>query len=788
MKKIILFICAAILLQLSAFSQSSLAPLTVEKIMRDPSWIGTSPSSAQWNVWGDSLFFMWNPDKNLSDSLYFITLKNSAPQKANYNIKNNFVAAQEVVFNADRTAYTYSKGGDIFYVFVKTKKAIRVTATIQSESNPVFSFNDKRVVYTSDNNLYSWNINTGETEQLTNLVAGNKPSDKKSTGDKEAEWMKKDQLSYLEVLNERKQKKDAEDAWNAAHKKNELTPVYTSGRNIFSFTIDGSGRYISYRLFKRAEGSKNTIIPDFVTESGYTEDIRGRTKVGAEQGTTELYFYDREKDTVYNMSVKGLPGIDVIPSFLKDYFSDSILKKENRTRAVSFSEAKWSPAGSKAFFEISSLDHKDRWLMLWEGPSNKSKLIDKQQDDAWISGPNISSRATGWIDNETVWYQSETSGYSHVYVQHINSGKTTQLTKGNYEVQRAMLSNDKKTFYLQTNEVHPGEQQLYSLNIASGKTEKLTAATGANDVSISPDEKKLAILYSYATKPWELYLQDNKAGAAAQQITNKAASAEFLSYPWRDPEVIRFPARDGAMVYARLYKPANATPGKPAVVFVHGAGYLQNAHKWWSNYFREFMFNNMLADNGYYVLDIDYRASAGYGSKWRTGIYRFMGGKDLDDQEDGIKYLVKNYGVNEQKIGMYGGSYGGFITLMAMFTKPDLVAAGAALRPVTDWANYNHGYTSNILNQPFEDSIAYRRSSPIYHAAGLKNHLLICHGMVDVNVHYQDVVKLTQRLIELHKDNWELASYPMEDHGFKEPSSWTDEYKRIFKLFETVLK
>jgi dipeptidyl aminopeptidase/acylaminoacyl peptidase len=239
-------------------------------------------------------------------------------------------------------------------------------------------------------------------------------------------------------------------------------------------------------------------------------------------------------------------------------------------------------------------------------------------------------------------------------------------------------------------------------------------------------------------------------------------------------------------VYARLYKPSS--PNGAAVIFVHGAGYTQNAHKWWASYFREYMFHNLLADRGYTVLDIDYRASAGYGRDWRTGIYRFMGGKDLEDHVDGARWLAEQHQVDPKRIGIYGGSYGGFITLMAMFTTPDVFAAGAALRPVTDWAHYNHGYTSDILNEPVTDSVAYAKSSPIYHAEGLKGHLLICHGMVDVNVHFQDAVRLSQRLIELGKDNWELAVYPMEDHGFVEPSSWTDEYKRILKLFDSTLK
>jgi dipeptidyl aminopeptidase/acylaminoacyl peptidase len=437
--------------------------------------------------------------------------------------------------------------------------------------------------------------------------------------------------------------------------------------------------------------------------------------------------------------------------------------------------------------DMRATDNKDRWLMRFD--STGFKLLDRQRDEAWIAGPGIGfGRNTGWIDDTRFWFHSEKTGYSHLYVADLSNNTTQALTSGNYEVQQVELSKDKKFFYLTTNEIHPGEQHFYRLPVTGGKAEKITSMTGAHQVSISPDEKYIAYLYSYSNKPWELYLQENKAGAKPEQITNKAMSAEFSSYAWRDPQVVTFTARDGATVYGRLYTPKQQDPNKPAVIFVHGAGYLQNAHKWWSSYFREYMFHNLLADLGYTVLDIDYRGSAGYGRDWRTGIYRHMGGKDLTDHVDAIDYLVKNHNVNADRVGIYGGSYGGFITLMAMFKTPGKFAAGAALRPVTDWAQYNHGYTANILNEPFTDSIAYIKSSPLYFAEGLNGHLLICHGMVDVNVHYQDAVKLAQRLIELGKDNWELASYPMEDHGFVEPSSWTDEYKRILKLFEHQLR
>ena len=366
-----------------------------------------------------------------------------------------------------------------------------------------------------------------------------------------------------------------------------------------------------------------------------------------------------------------------------------------------------------------------------------------------------------------------------------------QLTSGKWEVASAELARDGKKFYLTTSEVHPGERHLYTLPIDGGARTKITSMAGSNQAEISPDESTLGLVFSYSNKPPEVFVMPNTAGAQAMQVTT-TPTEDWRSFKWIDPKVITFKARDGVDVYARLFTPemigARRDPTRPGVVFVHGAGYLQNAHKYWSTYFREYMFHNLLAARGYVVLDVDYRASSGYGRDWRTAIYRFMGGKDLEDIVDGAKYLTTAEKVDPKRIGVYGGSYGGFITLMAMFTTPDVFAAGAALRPVTDWAHYNHGYTSNILNNPQKDAEAYRKSSPIYFAEGLKGALLICHGMVDTNVHFQDSVRLAQRLIELRKENWELAVYPVENHGFTEETSWADEYKRILKLFDDNLR
>lgn len=778
MKRLFLLCASVLALTLQSVAQEQ---LTVEKIMRDPKWIGSSPENPRWSPDSKTLYFLWNPENAKEDSLYAVTLKNFTPVKVPKAERMNLPTGS-VTFNRSGNKIVFEKHGDIYYHDLSTGKTLQVTNTTALEYSPQFSLDEKRIFYTSSQNIYSWEFGTGAVRQWTDFRKERTPG--KESLSAQEKWLKDDQLALFEVLRERREKEDEQDRIRESENPKRPKEIYLDDKSVAMVEISPNAKYVSFRLTKMSRG-KGTIVPNFVTESGYTEDLNARPKVGAPAPKHELYLYDITADTVVALSLEDLPGIKESVSFNG---KPDDTRKKDELRTVSFFQVNWSPDGNYAVVVIRAYDNKDRWIALLDPQERKLKPLHRLRDEAWVSfstGWSYSDPQSTWIDSRRVWFLSEESGYQHLYVLDVVSGEKKALTSGEYEVQRVTLPRTKKFFYLTTNEVHPGEKQLYRLPVSGGKAERLTTMTGAHDVELSPDEKYIAFLYSYSNKPWELYVMENKPGAKARQVT-ESLSGEFKAYPWRDPEVVTFQARDNATVYARLYKPAN--PNGAAVVFVHGAGYLQNAHKWWSSYFREYMFHNLLADKGYTILDIDYRASAGYGRDWRTGIYQFMGGKDLEDNVDGAKFLVEQHGIDADRIGIYGGSYGGFITLMALFTTPDVFAAGAALRPVTDWAHYNHGYTANILNVPHMDSLAYAKSSPIYYAEGLKNPLLICHGMVDTNVHFQDVVRLAQRLIELGKDNWEVAMYPVENHGFVEPSSWTDEYKRILKLFETHLK
>ncbi|HEX7918327.1 MAG TPA: prolyl oligopeptidase family serine peptidase, partial [Gemmatimonadales bacterium] len=367
-------------------------------------------------------------------------------------------------------------------------------------------------------------------------------------------------------------------------------------------------------------------------------------------------------------------------------------------------------------------------------------------------------------------------------------GELLQLTSGPWEVLDVDLSPDRTEFWLHTSETSPYERQFWRMPVGGGLRTRITTVTGGHTVTVSPDGRSIADVFSAANRPPELYVGQFRAGVPMIKLTTSPTS-EWLGRTWLTPEIIEIPASDGAKLPARIYRPeqVGARPNGAAVIFVHGAGYLHNVHRYWSSYFREYQFHHLLAQRGYVVLDVDYRASAGYGRDWRTAIYRHMGGRDLQDQVDASRWLRANMNIPAERVGIYGGSYGGFITLMALFTTPKEFGAGAALRSVTDWAHYNHGYTAEILNQPQDDSLAYRQSSPIYFAQGLEDPLLIAHGMIDTNVHFQDDVRLVQRLIELGKTGWEMAIYPAEDHGFVRPDSWTDEYTRILSLFDRTI-
>ncbi len=751
--------------------------LTVDSIMRGPKLVGYPPTDLRWSGDSSHLYFEWRQSNDAEGSTWVVNKDGSELRKLSES-ERRAVPAAVSVWDASHHRALFVDDGDIVLVDSIAGTRRNITRTTAREANPRWARNETAVTFTRENNLYllPLEMGPGNADGLVQLtdVQLRKVDPRESDNQKFLKAEEQQLIDHTRQEVEKKKKAEAEQQ-SRALPKFELRDRQT----VSDLQLTPDGTHVFLLVVERAE-SKRQDVPNYVTQSGFTETAPARVSVGE--------IHNKQTLAILNLRTGTSQMADA--SFAGDgreiYWTLPVYSREG------------SRDESLAVAAVRAANNKDRWLVAVDADSGKTRVVDRQHDEAWVrelGGSNGSeSSSYGWIPEQTrIWFLSERDGWMHLYTVDVSTpgSEARQLTKGAWEVSSVSVSPDRQKFYLTTSEVHPGERQIYAMPVDGGARVRLTAATGSSEGPVSPDQTTLGVVYSYVNKPPDLYLLANRPGATAKQVTT-SSTEEWRSFKWIDPQVVTYTARDGANVYARLFTPemmgARRDPLAPAVVFAHGSGYLQDAHKYWSSYFREYMFDNLLASRGYVVLDPDYRASAGYGRDWRTAIYEHMGGKDLDDVVDGAKFLVDTQKIDSRRIGIYGGSYGGFLTLMALFTSPDTFAAGAALRPVTDWAHYNHGYTSNILNEPQNDPDAYRRSSPIYFAAGLRKPLFIGHGMVDTNVLFQDTVRLVQRLIELRKENWEVAPFPVENHAFEEETSWADEYKRILKLFETHLK
>jgi dipeptidyl aminopeptidase/acylaminoacyl peptidase len=768
--------------------------LTVDSIMRGPRLVGYPPGGVYWSQDSQRIYFRWKQadEPRLKEmSLYVVNRDGKGLRRLSDDEAKQAPPANGEL-SKDKTMTVFADDGDVFIYSHADGARRQLTRTVDAETNPHFTSDQKRVYFTRQNNLYVMPLEGGSLEQLTDIRpgggAGGGAAPPKGTDSQET--LKKEERALFDAVRERAEQREEQEKKRKEREKRKPFNL-PAGQNAVALNLSPDGHYVLATVNEPAGGSKNTIVPNYVTESAYTEEITGRTKVGDTQGRTRIVIIDAETGDTKNVEPDVKPN-EISPVRQAAQSSKAEQKPPVAAkREVQLSQLRWSEDGKNAVLMARATDNKDRWVMLLDMISGKAKVLANIHDDAWVDGPGAFT--LGWLpDNNHVYFESERDGFAHLYTVAIDGGEPAQLTSGQFEVSDVQLSADKTRFYFTSSEGSPFERHLYSMATSGGARTRITGMPGQNQAVLSPDEKMLADVRSYSNKPPELYLVPNKpldaAAPAAFEPVTTSPIPEFFTKAWIDPRLVSFKARDGATVWGRMYVPANWKGGGPAVLFVHGAGYLQNVHRWWSSYYREYMFNHLLMERGFVVLDIDYRGSAGYGRDWRTGIYRHMGGKDLTDHVDAVNYLVKEQGVDPKRIGLYGGSYGGFITLMAMFTQPDVFAAGAALRPVTDWAHYNNSYTSDILNLPQSDTEAYKQSSPIYFAGGLKGALLICHGMVDVNVNFQDTVRLVEKLIELRKENWQVAPYPVEDHGFEREESWADEYKRILKLFVDNLK
>lgn len=783
----------------SVYQADASIELSLEQIMADPDWLGRTPENAFWGADSSQVFYQQKRAGSELRDWYQRPLDANDNGEAVPLTQLHQMGSSNVQYSADKQLQAWVFEGNIF-----VRKAdggiMQITRSNAGYSNPQF-LRDNRLLYRQGWTFFTADLNSGLNSELISLKTEEQPKAPAVPSGYLAQEQHK-LIDYVAKVHRHKvEQYQAEVALQQANPA--MAPVaayFGKDQQIVDASVSPNADYLLVAVRKAKPRNEKDIMPNYITGSGdiAAQPVRWRVN-DFKPEPQRLILVSLTDGSQYPLSYTTLSGYneDVLAEVKAEnakakgekYKSSKVIRDIGLMTDWYWSQSamRWHNSGEQVAVMLKAFDNKDRWIATVD--FDKKALVPQHRlhDNAWV---NYAFNDFGWFNNsQTLYFLSEESGYSHLYTKALTARKAQKLTSGTFEVSDPTLTADDSYLYFKANVSHPGIYEVYRLNLANTETEQLTSLGGMTDFTLAPDEQKLLLTHSTSLMPEDLYLMAATPQAEVIRLTD-TVSAEFKRLPLVAPQVVAVPSSHTKQpIFSKVYYPADYKKGEPrrAVIFNHGAGYLQNSDLGWSGYFREFLFHNLLAQQGYVVMDMDYRASKGYGRDWRTAIYRQMGTPEVEDLADGVNWLVANANVNRERIGTYGGSYGGFMTFMALFKQPDLFQAGAALRPVSDWAYYNHPYTSNILNTPDIDPIAYERSSPIYFTQGLTKPLLINAPMVDDNVFFQDVVRLVQRLIEQEKQDFETAIYPVEPHGFRQPSSWLDEYRRIYKLFEQNL-
>jgi len=782
--------------------------LTLERIMADPDWIAAQIEvedpyegrgrGAYFSVDGHSVYYRVKRSGVPIRDLHRIDLADGKDTLLDGAALAGADGSQ-TAFDTAGTRAAFVRNGDVFLRDIVGGRTLQVTRTPQEEALPRFSADGRKLTFHAGNDWYVYDIDAGVTWQAAVLKTEKDPD-----AEPKPDELRDTQLRLFDTLRKTHDDKKAQREHARELQRNDATraplPFYLGDDvTIVATELSPDAQWLlAVTAPKNHEEGRKGKLTRYVTESGYEEFEDERIRVGRNEPVAHtLWLFDLGAHSSTKLAFDALPGIgdDPLRAVREENAKAGLIKDESahaekgkpKPRDVQVSTIAFAKDGSRAAVVLHANDNKDRWIASVDAQHKALVAQHRLHDDAWI---NWEFNDFGWeTDSRTLWYLSEEAGYSQLYAK-TTDGKARALTHGKFEISRPQLSADGRWFYVRSNAEAPGSYDVYRVAAAGGELQRVTKLQGVDGFSVAHDGAQLLVTHSESYVPAQLTLVAADGSGSVRELTD-TRTPEYKAMRWVAPEFVQVPSKhfNGA-IWAKFYKPADydTSVAHPAVLFVHGAGYTQNVHHSFPYYFREQMFHNLLLQHGYVVLDMDYRASEGYGRDWRTAIYRQMGHPELEDLLDGKQWLVEKYHVDPKRVGIYGGSYGGFMTLMALFRAPGEFAAGAALRPVTDWEQYDDDYTSYILNRPQVDQVSYRRSSPLEFASGLKDALLICHGVIDDNVLFEDSMRLYQRLIELHKDNFTISPYPLDRHGFTNADSWLDEYKRIYKLFETNLK
>ncbi|MBV9770747.1 MAG: S9 family peptidase [Bryobacterales bacterium] len=429
------------------------------------------------------------------------------------------------------------------------------------------------------------------------------------------------------------------------------------------------------------------------------------------------------------------------------------------TRGFLIARVHWAPDSTRLLIERLNRIQNHLDLLVADGSAGNSRSILTETDPHWI---NVNDLFRFVSDSQFLW-GSERDGFQHLYLYSLE-GQHKRITEGDWEVTDiAGVDEGRQTIYYVSTQASPLERQLYSVKFNGKERVRISREPGTHEISMGPTTEYYLDTFSSLTEQPRRHVYSRAGEKWSTFRTHKIAfSDEYATEP-RD--IVQLKAQDGKILYGRLTKPSNFHAGQkyPAIVMVYGGPGVQTVADGWEEG-ADAGLDQVLAARGFVVWSLDNRGSSGRGHAFETPLYRRFGKTELADQLEGVRYLIAQGFVDPSRVGIYGWSYGGFLTLYSLLNAPDVFRAGIAGAPVTNWRNYDTIYTERYLGLPAENPEGYRASSAVEYAAKLKAKLLIIHNIEDDNVLFQNTVQMTNALEQAGK-LFEMVIYPEKTHG-----------------------
>jgi dipeptidyl-peptidase-4 len=445
--------------------------------------------------------------------------------------------------------------------------------------------------------------------------------------------------------------------------------------------------------------------------------------------------------------------------------------------SVLLARVTWLPDSKRVAVERLNRVQNHLDLLFADAASGNCETVLTEQDKYWI---NLNDDLHFVSGGRFLW-ASERSGFRHLYLYDSAGKEIAQITHGNWEIEDKPAVDEKdRAIYFTSTEKSPIERQFYRAAFSGGEPVQLTHDHGTHDVSMAPDGKHFLDTYSTAMAPPQQRLYNADGSLVAALDENKVP--ELAKYPFQPVEFFTVPGADGTPLDAALIKPAGFDPGRryPVIVHLYGGPHGQEVRDAWEG--TNFLWHELMAEKGFVIFILDNRGMAGRGHNFETPIYHHFGKVELADQLAGVSWLSKQPYVDATRIGIWGWSFGGYMTCMAMLRGGGVFKAGFAGAPVTDWRRYDTIYTERYMGTPQENPEGYKDSSPVNFAAGLTGKLLVAHATGDDNVHFSNSVALAEKFVEAQKYA-EFMIYADRGHGISDAAARIHIFNRATQFF-----